>query len=272
MNKSKRILFMVLSTLILIAMFSPIQADMGPKPFVEIKITNQNQQLIYATLLSKSPKSGPYSSYSESLETLPEIDQAFSEYQDSDGYYYLHTFDIIQEDGIYVWGYFPPNPFKLLLYFPETNTFQVSDINYQYAFESHFEVNLNESSTLTLNKTPQMTKHIQGFFTRLLITLIAEVGLAVLIFSRNKKVLGFIVLVNVITQLFLNLALSMTLYSDGYFSFVFAFALLELIVFIIECVLYANLKLIKQSDYQLVTIIVYTLLANILSLCLGIAL
>lgn len=70
------------------------KADMGPKPFVEITITfdGLSSGEYYATLLSKSKSTGPFSADYIIGEEPDEIDEVFSSYTDKDGFYYLHYY------------------------------------------------------------------------------------------------------------------------------------------------------------------------------------
>lgn len=78
---------------------SPISAnaDTGPKPSVRIVFENMGEQDCYGTLLSKYRSTGPASAwdgeedsvYLDGLER--EIWEAFINYEDGDGYYFLQT-------------------------------------------------------------------------------------------------------------------------------------------------------------------------------------
>lgn len=135
-----------------------VSADMGPKPSVRINFENMSDDVIcYGTLLSQKPSTGPESvwdgteenarykenenySYSELGYT---IWKAFVDYKDADGYYFLQIGWQINETKQIAWTYYPPSSFKILLYYPETQTFAISDIYEKYAFDTYYTVDMS---------------------------------------------------------------------------------------------------------------------------------
>ena len=47
--------------------------------------------------------------------------------KDEDGYYFLQFFEDCTETSKFTWGYYPPTKFKILIYFPEHDSFVVSN-------------------------------------------------------------------------------------------------------------------------------------------------
>ncbi|MBR2957976.1 MAG: hypothetical protein IKC20_06970, partial [Clostridia bacterium] len=132
-------------------------ADTGPKPSVVIDLVGLNGRECYGTLLSDDESYGPNRAWREGEEMLAyhetdaEIWKKFVSYKDTDGYYFLQQFWNCTEAKGFKWGYYPPDPFKLLLYFPETDTFAVTPVYEQYAFDSYYTVDVSkigEKSTL----------------------------------------------------------------------------------------------------------------------------
>ena len=70
------------------------RADMGPKPSVHITFENMGDEVCYGTLLSRTESTGPASAWDGNPEHIypgqdMEIWQAFVDYEDVDGYYFL---------------------------------------------------------------------------------------------------------------------------------------------------------------------------------------
>ena len=118
---------LVLIILIFTAMPLTASADTGPKPSVNIDFKNVPEGRCYGTLLSKNPSTGPHSVYdpehdynfAEQADNAEyrAIWQAFVDYKDGDGYYFLQLFWEITPDNGIAWGYYPPDDFKILLYY-----------------------------------------------------------------------------------------------------------------------------------------------------------
>ena len=142
----KRLFPLLLALLLLIpVLLIPASADTGPKPSVTIYFENPLEKTYYATLLSEASSTGPHSvatkqdilSHSKQDCTY-EIYQKFVDYQDADGFYFLQVYDSCGETDTFIWGYFPPSPVKVLVYFPQSDTFSVSQICDRKVFASHF--------------------------------------------------------------------------------------------------------------------------------------
>ncbi len=125
-------------------------ADTGPKPSVVIDLVGLSGRECYGTLLSVHDSYGPNRAWREGEEMYayheddPEIWRKFVDYKDTDGYYFLQQFWNCTETNGFKWGYYPPDPFKLLLYFPETDTFAVTPVYEQYAFDSYYTVDVSK--------------------------------------------------------------------------------------------------------------------------------
>jgi hypothetical protein len=80
----------------------------------------------------------------------------FNTYSDSDGLFFLNHFSDCSETNVFKWTYYPPQTFKILIYFPEYDHFIASaDIYERYAFDSYYTVdatNLNIQSVSVAGK------------------------------------------------------------------------------------------------------------------------
>lgn len=275
---------MVVSLLLVWMLPLTVSADMGPKPSVTVTLKNLPAGECWGTLLSESQSTGPASAYTGEYEKddymNPELWPVFQAFEDADGYYFLQWMWRVDETGELSWTYYPPSPFKLLLYFPETDTFIVGNICERYAFDSSFTVDCS-GVTLTHGGTAAVTvsehyaygREILGFAVRVLLTLVIEVGIALLFRYTEKKPLLVIVCTNLVTQLILNGLLQFVRYADGPRAFLISYVLCELLVTVIETVVYAlTLNRVSGKKRRRAVAPVYAVVANLASLTIGVEL
>ncbi len=258
------------------------QADMGPKPSVVIDFSGLDGRTYYATLLSSEKSTGPFSALNDSNHTnvhYQEDDEdydiflkfaEYSEYHDADGFYFLQYFEDCTQTNQFSWTYYPPQVFKILLYFPETDSFIISDDYYErYAFDSYFTVEVSGKSFST-EKAYNYTNETLSLIVRIVLTIVAELGIALLFGFREAKQIRFIIIVNVITQIALNLILNFINYRSGELAFIAFYFLLEVVVFVMEAVLYTwYLKRNSQKEIPGWKPGIYALTANTASYALG---
>ena len=275
----KTLIFLILAVMLLP---SHVSADMGPKPTVKIDV-NGIQEKAYMTLLSKEKQSGPFGVYETQNDDSryfgdygpQEVWQAFVDYKDVDGFYFLQYFQLCVD--YFQWTYYPPDEFKVLIYFPQSDTFIVSKEIYQrYAFNSFYTVTLN-SQNLNVEShsisTPEITVEANyiwneamfEFVMRMLITIIIELLVAVIMKFRTQKEILCIIGANILTQIILNLLLEMSrAYIIGIFALCF-YLIYETLVILIEKYIYKKVLIShKKND-----ILTYTIVANIFSFFFG---
>lgn len=278
MKKTAFLLLCALTVLVLFPMTA--RADIGPKPSVVVDFHGLDGETYYATLLSRQKTTGPYSAlgrdgayahYNKDDEHY-EIFLKFAQYEDADGYYYLQFLSDCTQTHRFSWTYYPPREFKILLYFPETDSFVVSDKYERYAFDSYFTAEITDTG-LTVKRSYDYTYETLSLIARIVLTIAAEFGIALLFGFRERDLLRFIVLVNIITQVALNVALNIINYRSGEMAFVIFYVLLEIAVLITEAVVYSlNLKKRSQMDIPGWKPPVYALAANAVSFALGLGL
>lgn len=277
----KRKLSQLIIVFLCMVMLFPIgvNADTGPKPSVRIKFENMGDELCYGTLLAKEESTGPASAWDgkEEIINLSFVDrdiwEAFVNYEDSDGYYFLQWAWIVSDTKELSWTYYPPNEFKVLLYYPETNTFMVSDVCKRYAFDTYYTVdmdgieigsikydeNLSSNQRLETFKSYEFKNEVKALGCRMLITVVVEVLIGLLFKFRNKELL-YILFINVITQIILNVLLN--IYTG--FGYYFVYLSLELLVFVIEAIFYC--LMFKKKKWHCV---LYSVVANVSSFVIG---
>ena len=150
MKKYQNLIAFFLCVVTVLFVFAlPAYADMGPKPSVRVNFENMGEELCYGTLLSKNKSTGPSSAWDGNEEHIYNYDldieiwRKFVEYKDSDGYYFLQEGWKVSETKQIAWTYYPPQSFKILLYFPEYDTFAVSGIYERYAFDTYYTVDMD---------------------------------------------------------------------------------------------------------------------------------
>ena len=277
----KRKVFVFLMCLVLL-MTMPISAsaDMGPKPSVRIEFTGIEGEVYYGTLLSLRDSTGPASAWNGNPDYAHyhpgdegyDIWLKFVEYQDTDGFYFLQEWWDCSDTNQLNWTYYPPTSFKILLYFPVTDTFYVSPVYERYAFDSYFTVDLSayDTDTILAHQSYDYTWEIISLIARIILTIALELGIALLFGYREKKVLGFLAVVNILTQVTLNVALNIINYNSGALTFTFSYVLFEILVFAIEAIVYAALlKKFSSKEQKKGRAVGYAFIANAASFALG---
>lgn len=285
-------------------------ADTGPKPSAAFTFTGMPDEDYYVTMLSEVDSYGPHRVHQpgDALPYILELGeddpaypvwQKFADYTDADGYYFLEDlFELCHGDDEAAWHYYPPQRFKLLLYFPESDVFLCSGITERYAFDSLYALDLGGRSPaelaaltltdadgnpldagstgeITLDKSDGTRQQIIGFLGRLGITLLIELALAWGWKYRRGSQLLFIGIVNLITQCLLNIALlCWGAGENSRFFIIFWYVLLELAVTGIEAGAYAFL--LPGTDHKdgkaRRRAALYAVAANALSFLAGLAL
>ena len=275
----RKVLSLLICLILVLNLPVTAKADIGPKPSVRITFTGIKGETYYGTLLSERRSTGPataWDGYEEYRDWKPESEKSiwekFIAYEDTDGYYFLQEWWDCSETNQLNWTYYPPTPFKILLYFPETDSFYVSDIYERYAFDSYFSVDLSEYATspITARQSYDYTWEVISLVARIVLTIALELAIALLFGYREKKALAFLAIVNVITQVVLNVALNIINYRSGSMGFTFAFICMEILVFAIEAITYKAV-LHRYSEKEKVNRrgVTYALVANTASFAIG---
>ena len=105
---------------------------------------------------------------------------------------------------------------------------------------------------------------------RIVLTILIEMLVALLFGFRQKKQLLILAVVNIITQIILNVLLNVINYNSGPLAFTFFYVLFELIVFALEAVLYCTiLKRLSEKKKEDAYYILYSFVANLISFGAG---
>lgn len=254
-----------------------VSADMGPKPSVTVTVEGADGRDFYGTLLSERPSTGPQSAYDPAdADTYhyydgygdEEVFRQFIEYEDPDGYYFLQICWPCEGTDTFAWTYYPPQRFKILLYFPDTGEFVSSGVCERYAFDSYFTASLTGEG-LAVRTSYDYRWELISLVARILLTIAAELLVALLFRFRGKRTYRTLIWVNVVTQVLLNVGLNLINYYGGQLAFTVFYVLLELAVFVAEGILFT---LLLRKGQKVRKLWLYAFIANACSFALGLAL
>ena len=272
-NRKYSPVFMMFLCIIMVVLLFPmtVNADMGPKASVRIQFEHMGDELCYGTLLSKEKSTGPASAWDGRTES------AQKEYMDPGSWK-------VSESKELAWTYYPPGDFKILLYYPETETFVSSGIYARYAFDTYYTVDMDgvDIGSVEYNDDLSTNERIEAYRSynyrqemlalgaRIVLTILIEMLVALLFGFRQKKQLLILAVVNIITQIILNVLLNVINYNSGPLAFTFFYVLFELIVFALEAVLYCTiLKRLSEKKKEDAYYILYSFVANLISFGAG---
>ena len=258
-------------------------ADFGPKPSVVVEFEGAGDREYYVTLVAKEDKlGGPYHRITvedQSEDVNPAVWNRLVGYEDPDGLVFAGGLQKLTGDGAYVWGYYPPSEFRVLVCFPDTGYVVTSEeILSQYAFDSYYQMDfadLPENWNSAVGTVPVTRKYnvlwqVTAFLLRLAVTVAVECLLAVLFGFTGKRQLLLVLVVNCVSQLVLNLLILDE--SVGLFVFyVLQYALIEVGVILAEGLVYclALPKLATPEQNRKIHPISYAVIGNIASFALG---
>lgn len=242
----KRVCLFLLVCCLVCCWVLPARADSGPKPSVVVDFFGLAGETYFATLLSDSDSSGPWIAGEAYADYYGPQDvwEAFTDYgAGQEAFYFLGFYQDCTESQSLSWTYYPPERFRILLYFPEREQFLVSAAVYErYAFDSYYGATANlETGTLVVERSYDWMGQILAFGCRVLLTLGVELILAWVFGFRSRYAFQVVLVTNLITQILLNLLLNGIFYARGAFAFVFYYVWLEILVLVIEGVIYRTL-------------------------------
>ena len=266
------IIAFIMALLLTSLVYVPAYADMGPKPLVNIKVENPPSDSCKDTLLGSVKAGGPHN-----LDFDPEkryegeeLDayDAFRKYAEQDDFYFWgEVFSV--KNGEFTFGYWPPDRFKVLIYDPTDGRVYASSEQERYAFDSYFIANIAPDGTINVRQSGVRINAL-GFLSRVILTCIIELWIAVLFGYKIKQELLLIAVTNLVTQVILNILCYWKIHFDQNGDFLWSMRILlyELLVLLIDVVVYI-LGLRSHSKKRAVG---YALAANLVTLFLGIIL
>lgn len=223
-------------------------ADCGPHSSVTVTFPEAEAEF-YVTLLSEKKSYGPHNGAYRDLYLDPDGEPDASTaaylklnaYRDADGFYFLGMVGECngETDSFdWRWGYYPPDVFKVLVYYPATDSFAVSGILKQYAFSSYFTIHDNGDGTLAVKQSYNYLREAAGFFLRVLLTLGIELLIAKPFGYLAPRTRRTVIITNIATQVLLNLGLNIINFREGWLTMAMYYILLEVLVFLAEGLIY----------------------------------
>jgi hypothetical protein len=264
---------------------APARADTGPHPGTSVEFEGFDGLDYWATLLSEAEGSGPARNADDPLSneicpadpTCPA--EQFLAHEDPDGFHLLDMgLKHASANGGYAWTYYPPSVFKVLVYFPATGEFLSSEILHVAAFDTFVAFHRDGTASASgADPHPDYAAVAQGYAARLAVTLVLEIGVALLFGLRRWRALLVIAAANVITQALLTLTLALWGVGGmvhGRVGSGIALLVAELVVFAIEAVAYALVfpplgARASRRPVGAAKAVVYAAVANAASFLLG---
>lgn len=277
----KRIFAAVLTLFLLLPLLSvTAHADCGPKPSTYITVHTGGGERAVVTLLGGAEGYKPYTPVEPGAEppayqNLNDVEEeawaVFRDYADPDGFCFWGEL----WDSNVDWDYWPPEVFKVAVYYPDYNVLWVSeDIYERYAFHSDYRLNLpavgagaqSGETDMVLKKESDIMEEMVGLMWRIVLTIVLELSVARVFGFNSKRQKQVLLRVNLITQLGLNVLLWVWYYWSGPLTAMIGLAAAEVVVLIAETVCY--LRWLREDKGVLRTI-GYTLCANVVSVVVG---
>ena len=139
-----------------------------------------------------------------------------------------------------------------------------------YAYATYYEIDFSTGTVtspedIKVTKTYDYFSEIFNLIVRIVLTLAIELGLFFLFRLYTKRNFNVVLITNLVTQIFLNVVINISLYNSGYMDALFLLFALEFVVLIIEFITYQIL--LKEKKRWI--IILYPIIANALSFGLG---
>ncbi len=285
----KKLLITIIVFLFFISNTTAVSADMGPKPALEVTIVGV-EEAYYFDLLTYYPddldnhtQEEPWNYYQD------DFSEELIGYQDPSGFISYSIYDVPssidyigKEDRseIFSMRYIAPRKFKIVLVMIDNDAIIISDYIETNRFESNVTwdltgVNLTSSSAqvgvlsgdIVGDAFVGSNSYITAINTliRVIVTLTVELGLLYLFKYRKKDSFIKVGITNIITQLGLSILTISAYLTGGPFMFILAIIFLEFIVLGVEIVTY----LLIVKEHTRTRIVIYTAIANFLSLALG---
>lgn len=291
----KKIFVLFLLVFISTSLMVSVHADVGPKPTTEVEIIGFDQ-VYYFDVLFKVDESDVRLLDEEAIQERTEYDyyrddfpDILNGFQDDDGYasYSLyssnpHNIDQLETHKFHLGYYSPPNEFKIVLVL-ENDEMIISNVVNKTLFNATFTFDLSDFSLE--DETPELVDGVSVYLIEepspretipwgmtllqivlaVIFTIIIEM-FVLFVFRYNKKSSYKLVLyINLITQFLFHSILIIGTLVGNIYGFILVFVFGELLVLIIELILY--IKYLKEKSK--LTAAIYALLANLMSAFLG---
>ncbi|MBQ6492470.1 MAG: hypothetical protein IJI92_01180 [Erysipelotrichaceae bacterium] len=264
----KRVLKQLIAILVILMSFTQvINADMGPKPSVTVTINDPPEGKYYVTLLASTDGYGPWYRISEAdidNVTDPEEKAAWQAFHDAeDDFFFLNQVSECSDDNTFTWTYYPPEVFRIAIYSVKDRKAVVSEVIKKEAFDAFYDVSYGNE--LKVKEDARLGHEVLMFLIRISATVLIEVLIGLAFGYRSKKEIKTIIITNLLTQVILNLFMSFMSYYSGGMVWLILFPIAELVIMVFELIVY----LFRMKGHKWYKTLIYTLLANAITLYLG---
>ena len=224
-------------------------ADMGSKPRVQITVENQPQEKYYLDLLYYA---GDRQLHANTVWIDDGIYTTLYNYNDNGWIPALAQGTSIpmwgefepDENGVHILSYFGvPDEFKIIIV-TESGEIKISDTISRKTMEISLTLDYTDMS---YTAQPVWRAILAQFAVTCCMTLLVEFVVLMLFYAKEKANIKPFFVMNIITQLFLTVAVSRTFMMGGTFSVYMIFPLAELIIFIFE--IWYSRKFFVGDDY-----------------------
>lgn len=263
--KNRILTITIIFIVLVIGMINHVNADMGQKPSITIKLKNMSTTDYLIDLLVYDESGNNYSDEAnyngdgltkEQIELLHNINYDGWISEGTRWNSYLLFADCAGNKNFeHYFSYFgTPETYKVIIVNNKTGEIKLSDEIHRTELTS--TVTLDVNSMKVANKEVNKFSTIKNMAIALVITIIVELFIAAIMKIKDLKVIA---LVNFITNIIMQTILLVTP-----FAYLLTFCTLEILVIVSEYLLYKNyLKDVSNNK-----IILYTIIANIITAAL----
>jgi len=279
--RTQKLILLFMVSLLIVPLIA--YGDVGPKPSLEINVIGIDTDEYWLDLLIKDVSGNSWLEISD--EERLEVAK-LEAYEDKDGFKPA----LLLGTGAPMWGglrgekledgsfrhYFGyigvPDEFKIAI-LKKDGTLIVSDVVQRTQFQSYMDYDLSNIEVSTSDQVGVGIVREQipwgfsvfGFVVRLLLTLVLEIGIALLFGFTFKNSLKVLLITNLVTQVILNVLTFGAYTAGGFFFVAIVFSMAEVLIIIAELVVYMKLLTEKKKWIRAV----YAIVANIVTFLAG---
>ena len=222
--KKLKIIFSLILFTIFFSLISPVKvvnADMGPKPASYITIKGIEGD--YVACFAAQNAFGPNIDYEMWLEYQDESwTQEYNpimEYKDEEGFKWLERYYTCHDESKISFTYYCPDIYKIVIY-QNDELYMATEALEMYAYATYYEIDfstgtINTPKDIKVTNTYDYLGEILGLLFRIVATLAIEIGVFYLFRLYTKRNLNVVLIINLITQIFLNVAVNVINYTSG---------------------------------------------------------
>lgn len=178
----------------------------------------------YGTLLSKTSESGSWAHDKDlDLNAPTQVVEFFKNYEDEDHFFYLNFIQDVS-GGLLYWPSYPPETFKVLLYYPESDTYLVGEpIMSRYALTSMYKATIQDNQ-LIVERNYDYFKMFRDMVIRIVLCSAITIIVSLWISKPRKIFYKYYIISTILFQILLNIPIVI-------YSYLYGFSLVEYLLF-----------------------------------------